>query len=165
MLLPPSVHCTTNLTHPPTMDLPNPLPVTLDADARINGETSDDSNDSSGWPLVRPAREALDYLEHALTTGIPKPTYDGPIRQPIMHGGRHPIDMVFTLPLETPFDTAQPTLPLVRMTLSPLPPSPPPPPFLVSSTRNLRLMKSIPAPHVGRHKFQSRARPQNLHTQ
>lgn len=139
------------------MDPPDPLPVTLDPDAGINGDPGDDTNDSPGWPLVRPTREALDYLENALTTGIPKPTYDGPIRQPLVHGGRYPIDFVWTLPLETPSDTAQPTLPLVRIIL-------PLSPFLFSFARNMRLIESIPAPHVGRLKAESRARGQNLLT-
>lgn len=111
----PSLHTPIRLDHPPTMDASELPKVTLDPDGRVQGDTSGDTSDSPDCLLVRPTREALDYLEQALTTGIPQPNYDGPIPRPIMASGRYPIDMVFTLPLEAPFHITQSTSPLVRL--------------------------------------------------
>lgn len=99
------------------MNPSEPPKVIVDPDGRVQGDTSDDTSDSSDCLLVRPTREALDYLEQALTTGIPKPNYDGPIPRPILTSGRYPNDMIFTLPLEAPFHLAQSTSPLVRLSL------------------------------------------------
>lgn len=107
------------------MDSSEPPKVPLDPDGRVQGDTSGDTSggtsggtsDSPDCLLVHPTREALDYLEQALTTGIPKPNYDGPIPRPIMASGKDPIDMVFTLPLEAPFHIAQSTSPMVRLSL------------------------------------------------
>lgn len=96
------------------MDPPDRPPVTLDYDASEDDDAANGDINSPEWPLGRPAREALDYLEQALTTGIPKPTYDGPIRRLVKHDGRYPVDLAFTLPVETPFQIAQSTLPQVR---------------------------------------------------
>ncbi|KAG6353980.1 hypothetical protein INS49_004951 [Diaporthe citri] len=89
------------------MDSSGRRPVTPDCNASENDGAPDSDNDSPGWPLGGPTCEALDYLEQALTTGIPKPTYDGPIRRVVKHDGRYPVDVVLTLPLETPLHTAQ----------------------------------------------------------
>lgn len=89
------------------MDPPDRPPFTLDCDASEDDGEPNGDIDLPGRPLVRPSREALDYLEQALTTGIPKPTYDGPIRRVVKHDGRYPVDLVFALPLETPLHTAQ----------------------------------------------------------
>lgn len=99
------------------MDPPDRPPVTPDCDASEDDGTANGEIDSPEWPLGRPAREALDYLEQALTTGIPKPTYDGPIRRVVKHDGRYPVDVTFTLPLETPLHTAHPTSAQVRLLL------------------------------------------------
>lgn len=99
------------------MDSSEPPKVPLGPDGRVQGDTSGGTSDSSDCLLVRPTREALDFLEQALTTGIPKPNYDGPIPRPIMASAKHPTDMVWTLPLETPFHIAQSTSPLVRLSL------------------------------------------------
>lgn len=82
-----------------------------------DGGATNGDIDSPGWPLGRPTREALDYLEQALTTGIPKPTYNGPIRHIIKYDGRYPVEAVFTLPLETPLHTAQSASAQVRSLL------------------------------------------------
>lgn len=89
------------------MDPSNRPPVTPNCDTSEDGGAPDHDIDSPGWPLIRPTREALDYLEQALTTGIPNPTYDGPIRHLVKHYGRYPVDLAFTLPLGTPFHAAQ----------------------------------------------------------
>lgn len=99
------------------MDSSEPPKVPLDPDGRVQGYTSDGTSNFPDCLLVHPTREALDYLEQALTTGIPKPNYDGPIPRPTMASGKYPIDMVWTLPLETPFHIAQSTSPLVRLSL------------------------------------------------
>lgn len=106
---------TTKLDYPPIMDPSNRPPVTPNCDTSEDCIAPDRDIGSPGWPLCRPTREALNYLEQALTTGIPNPTYDGPIRYLVKHDGRYAVDLAFTLPLETPLHTAQSTSAQVRL--------------------------------------------------
>lgn len=58
-----------------------------------------------GWPFTRPTREALDFLELPLTTGVPRPVYHNasiPLRRVDKPEGVLFNDPFCTLPLEVP---------------------------------------------------------------
>lgn len=99
-----SLHATTVPCHLPIMD-PDGLPVTPGTDARENQNTSNDSNDSTEWPWGRPKREGLVFLEQALASDEPRPSYDGPDPRPNVPVGRHPGAQIFTTPLDAPLIT------------------------------------------------------------
>lgn len=105
------------------MDASDAMSVIVDSELKADDSAGNGNTDSRG-PHVCPTRADLDYLEQALTTGIPKPSYDGPIGRHFIPSGTSRPDWVLTLPLETPSHVAQSALPLVSWDL---PPAPPPP--------------------------------------
>lgn len=110
-----------SLHHLPTMDASDAMSVIVDSESKADDSAGNDNTDSQEWPHVCPTRADLDYLEQALTTGIPKPSYDGPIGRHFIPSGTSRIDWMLTLPLEIPSYVAQSALPLVSWDLPPPP--------------------------------------------
>lgn len=121
------------------MDASDAMSVIVDSESQVDDSAGNGNTDSREWPHVCPTRADLDYLEQALTTGIPKPSYDGPIGRRFIPSGTSRTDWVLTLPLETPSHVAQSVLPLVSWDL-------PPPPSKDYQTDNTT-SKTDPMPH------------------
>ncbi|KAJ0115771.1 hypothetical protein J7T55_010594 [Diaporthe amygdali] len=71
--------------------------------AKGGSQGSQDNGLPLGWPFTRPTREALDFLELPLTTGVPRPVYHNasiPLRRVDRPEGVLLNDPFCTLPLE-----------------------------------------------------------------
>lgn len=95
---------------------PDAVQATTGSDFGDDPATGNGEIDSPRWPAALPKREAISFLGQALTTGVPKPSYNGPIQRPALPNGRRHVEQSFTLPLDAPL-VAQSTLQIVSLVL------------------------------------------------